>query len=498
MSQTVIILILFLVISIWILSLFIIKKRYRGERVAVQGPILLLKTARGISLIERISRNRFWNYYSTVCVFIGYILMIFSIGIIIWQVYIISTTPTFSKPSPLYAIGLPGINPIIPITYGIVGIIIAIIVHEGAHGLIVAKNKLRIVSMGLAFLVIPIGAFVEPDEKEIEKTDKNKRIRIYSSGPSTNIIVGIVFAMIFISCADCITPKHNGPLVIAEYIDSPFRTGDIITTINNVSVEHPEEISNLRIEPGRDTKISVLRGESILSLEYKYGLYVTSTLKNSPAEYTGIRVGDIIHSIDGTIVYDHKIFREIMDNRSAGETITIIIISNSSLKRYNVTLVDKYEYYYKNYNIRYEEYRGKGLLGVSTALYGIGMVGASELLDIIKNYSLTINSFVKFISLPFLGLEPLPQDLKSAYNVPFNGWWEILHYSYWIAWLNLLVGLTNLLPAIPLDGGYIFRDSLLKFFEKKKNGERIVNILTLALSIAVLILILWMFIYPRI
>ncbi|MEM3514684.1 MAG: site-2 protease family protein, partial [Candidatus Hadarchaeum sp.] len=55
----------------------------------------------------------------------------------------------------------------------------------------------------------------------------------------------------------------------------------------------------------------------------------------------------------------------------------------------------------------------------------------------------------------------------------------------WIFVLNIGIGLFNLMPAVPLDGGYILRGIL----EKVVSEERAVQI-TRALSIVVLFIIL--------
>ena len=67
-----------------------------------------------------------------------------------------------------------------------------------------------------------------------------------------------------------------------------------------------------------------------------------------------------------------------------------------------------------------------------------------------------------------------------------------------------MVGLTNALPAVPMDGGYIFHDLvsgiILRFSKTKdeKKVEKAVDSLAIALALSVLFLILWQLIGPRI
>jgi membrane-associated protease RseP (regulator of RpoE activity) len=66
-----------------------------------------------------------------------------------------------------------------------------------------------------------------------------------------------------------------------------------------------------------------------------------------------------------------------------------------------------------------------------------------------------------------------------------------------------MVGMTNVLPAVPLDGGYLFRDWLDSLVLKvrknatEKEREKYVATVTYALALTVLFLIVWQLIGPR-
>jgi membrane-associated protease RseP (regulator of RpoE activity) len=66
-----------------------------------------------------------------------------------------------------------------------------------------------------------------------------------------------------------------------------------------------------------------------------------------------------------------------------------------------------------------------------------------------------------------------------------------------------MVGMTNVLPAVPLDGGYLFRDgadSLIQRFKKdssEKERAQFVATITYMLAIFVFFLIIWQLIGPR-
>ena len=65
-----------------------------------------------------------------------------------------------------------------------------------------------------------------------------------------------------------------------------------------------------------------------------------------------------------------------------------------------------------------------------------------------------------------------------------------------------MVGLTNVLPAVPLDGGYIFRDGISYLLDKsgrkytKEQKDRITGSIAISLALVVLFLILWQLVGP--
>jgi membrane-associated protease RseP (regulator of RpoE activity) len=86
--------------------------------------------------------------------------------------------------------------------------------------------------------------------------------------------------------------------------------------------------------------------------------------------------------------------------------------------------------------------------------------------------------------------------------MPDSAFWLVANSLYWIFWINLMVGLTNVLPMIPLDGGYIFRDAfdfvltkLAKHAPKEKIEAWAGSFVTL-LSLFVFGLILWQIVGP--
>ncbi|NYZ78361.1 hypothetical protein H0N96_03095 [Candidatus Micrarchaeota archaeon] len=84
----------------------------------------------------------------------------------------------------------PGVTLLIPFVTvpweAIFAIVIIMIVHELAHGVLCRIEKIRLRSSGLLLLgFLPIGAFVEPDEKQLAKAALPKKRRILAAGSAS-------------------------------------------------------------------------------------------------------------------------------------------------------------------------------------------------------------------------------------------------------------------------------------------------------------------------
>jgi membrane-associated protease RseP (regulator of RpoE activity) len=162
----------------------------------------------------------------------------------------ITSTPSPSLQSYLL---LPGLNPLIPFVYGIIGIVIAVVVHEGTHGVIARRLKLPVKSTGvLFFLIVPIGAFVEIDEKLIQKARFRDSGRIMAGGPGSNIIVALIALGLLILVVGGLVPTQFDGVQVQTIISSSpayqllqqnhLSAGDVIFAVNSTAVH---SVSNL-------------------------------------------------------------------------------------------------------------------------------------------------------------------------------------------------------------------------------------------------------------
>jgi len=93
---------------------------------------------------------------------------------------------------------MPKVNIFIP-WYGWIILIVSAIVHEFAHGALLRSIKAKVKSMGFILAtILPLGAFVEPDDKELQRKNKKSIIRMYSAGPMSNVILAAIFLIILL------------------------------------------------------------------------------------------------------------------------------------------------------------------------------------------------------------------------------------------------------------------------------------------------------------
>jgi membrane-associated protease RseP (regulator of RpoE activity) len=172
--------------------------------------------------------------------------------------------------TPLANLLLPGINPYVPVVYGWIALIIAMVVHEGSHGIVARSLGMPVKASGLIFfLIVPIGAFVEIDEKILKEARKRDTARVLAGGPGMNLIVAVVSLLLLFSAVSTMTPGANGVAVVGVNADTPqfhsaaalagIKPGDIITKMNNVPISDALRNNVTLYRPGNVVNLTIWR-----------------------------------------------------------------------------------------------------------------------------------------------------------------------------------------------------------------------------------------------
>ena len=406
---------------------------------------LMWRTDWGKDFIEKISRYKlFWRKVGDVWVVTVFFIMIFMFFLLLWQATLAWQIPKSASVSPKMMIGLPGLNPVIPLWYGILALVIAMVVHEFSHGILSRVANVKVKALGLLMFFFPVGAFVEPDEEEMKSMKKWERMRLYAAGPGSNMVIAIIFSFLFSS------------VMVAS------------------------------LEPSSDGVLSA-------SVVLDYG-----------GEEAGLEPWMLITEVNDQIVSNSEDFSNVMNETYAGQVVNVSVLNKGNPETYQVTLSDKGSYYLKYYPDAYETWMsGKGFMGIA-------VVNPEVIADSLSNPGSSGSNMLQYITLPFQKLQPFPDHFTALFAptgilgvIPDSTFWILANSFYWIFWLNLMVGLTNALPAVPLDGGFIFADGVTGMLGKVRSSmtaqrkEEIVDRLVSILAITVLFLIIWQIVGPR-
>lgn len=498
------------------------------------GPFLMWSTQRGKAFIDRLAApKKLWLAYGAIAKTLCAVVMFLMMALLLWEATIVDQIPAESAPGLEMMLGIPGINPIIPIWYGILGLLVAIVIHEVAHGILTRVGNMDIRSMGVLLLIVPMGAFVEPDEEALVKTDKRRRMNVYAVGPATNIIVGLVCALIFSSAMmGSVEPVRDNPIVVSLADNGPaemagLRFGAQIVQMDDTTIGTYDDFYQFSgPDPGEKVNVSYYYEGELRTTEVFAGVLLTSISSGYPADEAGLEPGMIIYSLNDTVIRNDNDLKDVLRSTVGGQTVNVTaLVYDGNADQYvpepsvtTVTLMSRLAYYQEvspgSIDDEFEDY---GFMGINSAYMGAGVNGPDIILDRLAtpykgadDLNSYVTSSLRYIALPFYGLAPLTSTITDLYEpqgawsiLPDGMFWVLVNCAYWIFWINLMVGMTNVLPAVPLDGGYLFRDgldALVKRFKRNASDEerlRYVGKITYALAIFVLFLIMWQLIGPR-
>ena len=524
-----------LVIIAYFAIIYVLNKRgILAKHHLTQGMVFLMwRTEGGKKVIEKLSKlRRFWLVYAAVAKWICLGVAIFMMSLLIWEATLVSKIPASQAPSPQMILGIPGLNPIIPIWYGIIGLIVAVVFHEFAHGILTRVGKMDIKSLGIVFLVIPLGAFVEPDEEAITKADRKRRTSIYAVGPGTNIILAVICAILFSSVMmSSVAPVREGPVVVTVGDNSISSAHDLqfgaqVVSINGGTVSDIYSWQNASApNAGANVSITYYFKGGLNNVSIPSGVEFTGVTKGYPADLAHIQTGMLISSLNNTQIRNENDLRVALQRTHGGQTVNVTVMSYNAVNGdyenvssiHNVTLLSRAAYLRSVGADVPNGFVDYGFMGINSGYLGAGVVNVEVLSQRlahpfadIQNPGDFITDTLRYISLPFIGLAPVQSPVTELFHptgiiAPFGAdtFWVTANILYWIFWINLMVGMTNVLPAIPLDGGFLFKDGLDAFVQKVRKGAtdeqraKYVRVITIALALFVLALIVWQLIGPR-
>jgi len=275
------------------------------KNVTRESVLLLRKTQRGKSFLIWLGTTfpGFWKAVGMIGVIAGFFM---SFYIVYWMVYMTATNLVsgaagglaFVLPSPtVNVIAAPGVIGV-PFWYWIITIGLLIVAHEGFHGIMAAREKVKIKSLGWGiFILLPL-AFVEPDEKQLATRGAWKQLRVFAAGSFANFIVAFISLFIFTSLiTSAFVPSGVG---FRGYMDSypamEVNLTGVITGINDYTIDNIDNLSVVMdsTRPGESITIYARQPDG----ETKSFSIITGTEPDAVGEPNGyIGIANLYHDL---------------------------------------------------------------------------------------------------------------------------------------------------------------------------------------------------------
>ncbi|RME77994.1 PDZ domain-containing protein [Candidatus Woesearchaeota archaeon] len=360
-----------------ILLLILFRKKFE-----IQNKIIALyRTKIGLKAMENIGTRyapwvRLLGYIGIGAGFIGMLFIIFTL---VKNLYNLLLTPAATSGISLV---IPGVNipgsPITPpLIIGWIALFFVIVIHEFSHGIVSIAHGVKVKSSGIVFFGPLMGAFVEPDEKQLEKKHETAQYSVFAAGPWSNILLA-VFAFLVLSFA--LNPLFN----------------DFVTPAG-VSIEAVEE-----------------------------GL---------PAAQAGLPVGSVVTAINGYPIQSYDQFIQELRFVRPGESVTLTADG--------------------------------------------------------KNYTITTTAHPNNERIAFLGIKGISNKIEPKYtgtigNIGLSLIKLLRELFSWIGILSLGIGLANLLPLGPVDGGRMMLLAMQQTKGKKRGLKAWIRVSTVTLLLLLL------------
>lgn len=415
----------FLALFTLAVAIFLYKRRDNLKR---EGLLYLYRTRFGLKVIDWTSTKfgfilRPLQY---VVVASGYILMIS----MVWFLAKFTYVYTVSEPLVL-ATKIPPIVPLVPylpelfkvdflppfyFTYWIVIIAIIAVSHEFAHGIFARLNNVKVKSTGFGFLGPFLAAFVEPDDKQMQKKSTFVQLSVLAAGTFANIVMMVLFAFVFwLFFVASFTPAglQFNTYSVNEINLSAVQSfnGAPLSALNMSALN--ESFVDLSIGSTHYYAPGTLIGTALTQGRERVIVY-----EDAPAFKAGLE-GPI------TAINGHPV-RSLSDLRTELASVDI---------NQNITVTTLVDGTYIDTSLKLEERDGAPYLGI-----GISQPQRKGL----SGWVYTIISKVRDPTVYYI----------PTWNPEFA--WFIYHLLWWIVLINFSVALVNMLPLGLFDGGKFF------------------------------------------
>ena len=260
---------------IWTIAI-VFKEQLTNFGVEVNFPLLMWKTDRLHGFIDRLAKKapRFWKWYMNIGIVISAVFMILMAVSLVLSLRTLMSTPSVSLVIP--GVEVPGSPIYIPLLSGLIALATVLIVHEFSHGILSRVEGISLNSIGLLLFAVLPGAFVEPNEEELNELERPAKMRIFVAGSMANLTLAAIAVIIMMTISSFVMPVvfHEDGVAITQLTEDGnainyLSEGMVIKEINNHSINdsasYQEAVSTLR--PNETVDILTDQGEYSFQLK---------------------------------------------------------------------------------------------------------------------------------------------------------------------------------------------------------------------------------------
>jgi len=289
--------------------------------IEVSGPFVTLRSTRLRSTLDVLAGpRRIWRAFGTVgSVVVALLGTVMALGVVLAAGVTILDPGTSPVRQPTTILVVPGVNKFLPPSAApelLLALLVGLIVHEGGHGVLCRVEDIAIKDVGLVLAtVLPIGAFVQPDEER--EGEPGSWIRMFAAGPASNLVVTAVTFGLLVVCLTSITPVA-GVAVGGVFADAPadgaIQRGDVITGIDGQPVGNDSDLERTLDAAGPTVEVERAEDPSI-TIERR----VTVVRATGPID---LAQGATITAVNGTSVRTEQELRQALSEHSVARLST--------------------------------------------------------------------------------------------------------------------------------------------------------------------------------
>ncbi|MCX6688453.1 MAG: site-2 protease family protein [Methanoregula sp.] len=503
---------IFLVAAYAVIAYYVHAMKLWEDHIVFYGPIMAIKTNRVQFFDKFVAWRTFFRIYGTIGV-----IAVIIISVLITVMLFISVRYTLllqPEPTGIYEpqniLLIPGINQYVPSTIAVwLAFIITIGIHEFGHAILCRVENIKVRGMGALVAVIPIGFFVEPDEEELDKTKGMPKARMFGAGITNNLVFGFSCFVLLILLFGLVVPAQQ-PVIYGVYrnysADAAGVPPDSVIRYIAIANTSPAR-GNQSVVPipaygaglGSFSGVPSTGRGSKMNLTAEKEKYFLGLSDPSPAysalidKYLIQRYGERSYRDQNNTVCDPFSCTSSVDTVPAtsidkkGSELTapstvrvpvasreqVSIVLNTTKPGDRIILGVEKNDVLKEYSVNLSTWpaeagsRQSGFMGITYYDGALVKSAVQEMFSPVGFFQFLIVPFATGEGSGFVRIIAFDTPDTRFYQVPFYGFWEVIHLLFWCAWININVGIFNAIPMVPLDGGYIFKEGVDRLLDRR-------------------------------